>query len=196
MKRRICLQAAGLALALSMGAWAAAAPASDGKPAAAAGAFREIKWDDLMPKDWDPLKQLRSANNGGVNLSLFNDGDPRAQQMLKDMRDIWDNAPTNAELDGAAIRLPGYVVPLEEAKGQMKEFLLVPYFGACIHSPPPPANQIIHVVVNPPVKGFHSMDTVWVNGTLNTTRQDSYMGVSGYKLQAQRVERYVPPAAK
>lgn len=195
MKRRICLQAAALALALSMGPWAAAAPAGDAKPAAA-GAFREIKWDDLMPKDWDPLKQLRSANSGGVNLSLFNDGDPRAQQMLKDMRDIWDNAPTNAELDGAAIRLPGYVVPLEEAKGQMKEFLLVPYFGACIHSPPPPANQIIHVVANPPVKGFHSMDTVWVNGTLSTTRQDSYMGVSGYKLQAQRVERYVPPAAK
>lgn len=188
MKRRTCLRAAGLALTLT----AAAAPWA----LAAGGPYREIQWDDLMPKDWDPLKQLRGSKDGGVNLSLFNDGDPRAQQLLKDMRDIWDNAPTNAALDGAAIRLPGYVVPLEEAKGQLKEFLLVPYFGACIHSPPPPANQIVHVVLDKPVKGFHSMDTVWVNGLLSTTRQDSYMGVSGYKLRADKVERYVAPPAK
>ncbi|WP_140633575.1 DUF3299 domain-containing protein [Methylibium rhizosphaerae] len=188
MKRRTCLRAAGLALTLT----AAAAPWA----LAAGGPYREIQWDDLMPKDWDPLKQLRGNKDAGVNLSLFNDGDPRAQQMLKDMRDIWDNAPTNAALDGAAIRLPGYVVPLEEAKGLLKEFLLVPYFGACIHSPPPPANQIVHVVLDKPVKGFHSMDTVWVNGLLSTTRQDSYMGVSGYKLRADKVERYVAPPAK
>ncbi|HEY0822024.1 MAG TPA: DUF3299 domain-containing protein, partial [Rhizobacter sp.] len=76
----------------------------------------------------------------------------------------------------------------------LKEFLLVPYFGACIHSPPPPANQIVHVVSAKPVKGFATMDTVWVTGTLSLARQSSEMGVSGYRLAAGSVTRYVAPA--
>jgi hypothetical protein len=49
-------------------------------------------------------------------------------------------------LDGQNIRLPGYIVPLEVSEeGRTTEFLLVPYFGACIHVPPPPSNQIVHV---------------------------------------------------
>ncbi len=80
------------------------------KPAASS-AFREIKWDDLVPKDWDPLKQFK-----GINFSLMNDSDPRANEMLKRMRETWDNAPTNNDLDGASVRIPGYLVPLEDTK--------------------------------------------------------------------------------
>jgi len=154
----------------------------------AVGAFREIKWDDLVPKDWDPLKQFKS-----MNFSLMNDSDPRANEMLKRMRETWDNAPTNNDMDGASVRIPGYLVPLEDTKSGLKEFLLVPYFGACIHTPPPPANQIIYVKADKPPKGFHSMDTVWVSGTLKTLRSDSYMGASGYRMDAVVVEPYVEP---
>ncbi len=154
----------------------------------AAGAFREIKWDDLVPKDWDPLKEFKN-----MNFSLMNDSDPRANEMLKRMRETWDNAPTNNDMDGASVRIPGYLVPLEDTKTGLKEFLLVPYFGACIHTPPPPANQIIYVKADKPPKGFHSMDTVWVSGTLKTLRSDSYMGASGYRMDAVVVERYVEP---
>lgn len=157
------------------------------KPAPA-GTFREIKWDDLVPKDWDPLKQFKN-----INFSLMNDSDPRANEMLKRMRETWDNAPTNNDMDGVSVRIPGYLVPLEETKAGMKEFLLVPYFGACIHTPPPPANQIIHVKAEKPPKGFHSMDTVWVSGTLKTLRSDSYMGASGYRMDAMVVEPYIEP---
>jgi hypothetical protein len=106
----------------------------------AAGSYREITWEDLVPKDWDPAKEFKQANIG-----LMKDGDPRATEMLKRMREAWNNAPTNNELDGVAIRLPGYLVPLDESGNGIKEFLLVPYFGACIHTPPPPANQIVLV---------------------------------------------------
>ncbi len=157
------------------------------KPVAVA-TFREIKWDDLVPKDWDPLKQFKS-----MNFSLMNDSDPRANEMLKRMRETWDNAPTNNDMDGASVRIPGYLVPLEDTKSGLKEFLLVPYFGACIHTPPPPANQIIYVKADKPPKGFHSMDTVWVSGTLKTLRSDSYMGASGYRMDAVVVEPYVEP---
>lgn len=159
---------------------------SGANPAVTTGTFREIQWDDLVPPDWDPLKQFKNTN-----FSVMNDSDPRAAEMLKRMRETWDNAPTNNEMDGVAVRLPGYLVPLEDTRSGLKEFLLVPYFGACIHSPPPPANQIIHVRPQKPPKGFHSMDTVWVSGTLKTLRSDSYMGASGYRMDAVSVEAYV-----
>lgn len=170
--RRRALLAAGLALA------AAAARAAD--PA-------ETAWESLMPKDWDPLKKFRLGDAGALA-----DGSQRANEMLREMREIWDNAPTVPALDGARVRLPGYVVPLEEVKGELKEFLLVPYFGACIHSPPPPANQIVHVVSAQPLKGVRTMDAVWVAGTLRIARTDSAMGTSGYTIGDPKVERYVP----
>jgi hypothetical protein len=96
--------------------------------------------------------------------------------MLKKMREVWDNAPGNPALDGQAVRIPGYLVLLEDGKDGITEFLLVPYFGACVHSPPPPANQIIHVLPKSPAKGLRSMDAVWISGTLVREKVDSYMG--------------------
>lgn len=109
------------------------------------------------------------------------------------MRALWDNAPTVSAMDGASVKLPGYVVPLEEVDGALTEFLLVPYFGACIHTPPPPANQIVFVSASG-AKGFRAMDTVWVSGRMSTVRHGSAMGASGYRLTATKVERYSPPA--
>ena len=110
--------------------------------------------------------------------------------MLKKMRDVWDNAPVNNAIVGQQVRIPGFVVPLEDSKDGMKEILLVPYFGACIHTPPPPANQIVLVVPAKPAAGYRSMDTVWVSGTLKATRSNSPMGSSGYRLEGALVEHY------
>jgi uncharacterized protein len=168
---------------------AAAAPAAAQPPAAPAatpaGASRTISWDDLVPPDWDPMKEFK-----GMDFGLLQDSDPRAQELLKKLREVWDNAPTNPKLEGQAVRLPGFVVPLEEGKDGLREFLLVPYFGACIHSPPPPANQIIHVLPKSAAKGLRSMDTVWVTGTLKTVRTDSFMGTASYRLEAAGVTPY------
>ena len=149
--------------------------------------YRDTSWDDLIPKGWDPTKRFL---NGQMNLS---DSNPRAMELLRDMRATWDNAPTVDTLNGAAVRLPGYVVPLDQTKTGMKQFLLVPYFGACIHTPPPPANQIVDVLIDRPVEGLQMMDAVWVSGTLKTLRNDSLMGRSGHQLQAVRIEHYEPP---
>jgi uncharacterized protein len=93
-------------------------------------------------------------------------------------------------MNGARIRLPSYVVPLDASRGELKQFLLVPYFGACI---PPPANQIVHVMLSAP-KRLRTMDVVWVSGTLHTQRQDSPMGMSRYSLQASGVEPHKEPS--
>ena len=146
---------------------------------------RTLSWDALVPPGWDPFKDFKD-----LNFQNLDDGDPRASAMLKKMREAWDNAPVNQSLSGQQVRIPGFVVPLEESKDGLKEFLLVPYFGACIHSPPPPANQIVHVLPRTPAKGLRSMDAVWVSGTLTTSRTDSYMGAASYRIEAVSVLPY------
>lgn len=156
------------------------------KPTSAA--YKTITWDDLMPKDWDPAAPFK-----GLDLAKLKDSDPRAMEALAKMRKEWDAAPVNRDLDGKRIRIPGFVVSLDGGPDQLREFLLVPYFGACIHVPPPPANQIIHVLPNPPAKGFRSMDTVWVSGVMKLEPSQTTMGNSGYVLDAQKVVPYTGP---
>ncbi len=165
------------------------APAASGgaakAPTTQAGsAARTIGWEQLMPPGWDPFKDLKAES-----LQVLDDADPRAAALLKRMREAWDQAPVHTAMVGQTVRLPGFVVPLEERPEGLKEFLLVPYFGACIHSPPPPANQIVHVTVDRPVR-FRSMDTVWISGPLAADRVDSFMGVAGYRMKATAVTRY------
>jgi hypothetical protein len=105
----------------------------------------------------------------------------------------------NAALDGTLIRLPGYLLPLEYTGKDVTEFLLVPWVGACIHTPPPPPNQIVHVKSDKPVSvGGGMFAPVWVTGQLSTTgvKKSLYLmdGTSdvdaGYSLHASKVEPY------
>ena len=173
-----------MAMAVAIGSIVLACGAVDvAAQAAATGAARSAKWDELLPKDWDPLKQFRDKSG------VVREGSVREMEMMDELRKAWDNAPTRPELNGTRLRLPGYVVPLDSSAAGLKEFLLVPYFGACIHSPPPPANQIVYVKLAKaaPIK---TMDAVWVSGTLSTGRSDSPMGVSGYLMAGDLVEPY------
>ena len=106
---------------------------------------------------------------------------------------------TNAELNGKKIRLPGYLLPLEFEDKKVTEFLLVPWIGACIHTPPPPPNQIVHVKLS---TGFDIGDdvftAVWINGVMKTEKNSPELSfVDGaqnidvsYVLQADKVELY------
>jgi hypothetical protein len=149
------------------------------------GQTRTIGWEQLIPAGWDPYKDLKA-----LNLNALNDNDPRADEALKKMRKMWDNAPINPLILGQSVRLPGYMVPLEDLPEGTKEFLLVPYLGACVHSPPPPANQIVHVVLDKPTKRFRMMDSLWVTGPLSATQTDTHMGVSSYRIDAKMVAPY------
>lgn len=188
MRRRAAIVALGGAVmtspALAQTRSGAAPAAPPPRPTAAP---RTIDWDALIPPGWDPMKDLK-----GLDFSVLSDADPRAVAALAKLREVWDRAPVNPALANQRVRLPGYIVPLEETREGLSEFLLVPYFGACIHTPPPPANQIVHVLTGRPVAGFRSMDTVWVSGLMTTVRTDSYMGVAGYRIDAEQVAPYSP----
>lgn len=104
----------------------------------------------------------------------------------------------NPSLDGQFVRIPGYLVPLEFSGKKVTEFLLVPWAGACIHTPPPPPNQIVHVKADTPFEIRGSFDAVWVTGRIATraVKKSVYItdGTSevdiGYSLRATQVEAY------
>lgn len=158
----------------------AAPPAKKAEPR-----YREIRWDDLISPGWNPEKISKS-----LNLDVLPDNDARAIAAMEQLRLEWAKAPANEKLDGAEVRLAGFVVPLEYQGNALREFLLVPYFGACIHVPPPPANQIVHVIAKKPVANTATMDAVWVGGRLTLSFVSTRMGASGYRLEATQVEAY------
>lgn len=104
------------------------------------------------------------------------------------------------ELDGSSIKMAGYVLPLEYSGLDVTEFLLVPWVGACIHTPPPPPNQIVHVLLDEK-GGFKSnsmYEPVWVTGEIVTRASTRNLFLKdgsgdfniGYHLSASLVERY------
>ena len=155
------------------------------KPAAKSSGARQIEWDDLMPADWDPMKGVQT-----LQLAALGDGDPRASAALEKLKKAWDEAPVVPAMDKQHVVIAGFAVPLDAEGTSVHEMLLVPYFGACIHTPPPPANQVIHVILPKPAKGVRMMDTVWITGTLHVATATTSLGPSGYQLDGESVAPY------
>ena len=93
-------------------------------------------------------------------------------------------------MDGAYIKMPGFAVPLTFDGESVVEFLLVPYVGACIHTPPPPANQLVFVNAKTPWKMGDPWDAIWVTGLMRTQIQTTDLGESGYFIEADAMELY------
>jgi uncharacterized protein len=181
--RRHALARMGLGCAALV--WATHSTAK--QPAANTSAeYPEMAWDQLIPKDWRPD---RSLNMLGNRIGLLDDSDPAVVLLMEKIRQAWDSAPTIAALNGKKIRIAGYAVPLDTTPGAIKNMLLVPYFGACVHTPPPPANQIILGRSTKPLD-VDMMVPVWLSGTLRTERQTTESGVSGYTLDIKTIEAY------
>ena len=158
------------------------------QPLAAQGDPRELDWEELMPEDWDPFTGLEALM--GDDVQNLADGSAQADRLMNAYQDAVRSAPVVGELDGENVRLPGFVVPLDFEGTEISEFLLVPYFGACIHVPPPPSNQIVYVktVAAYPLKEL--FDPVWVTGLLSTQAHLNDVGDAGYTIQATIIEPY------
>lgn len=103
-----------------------------------------------------------------------------------------------SELHNQQIRMPGFVLPLEITDRKITEFLLVPWVGACIHTPPPPPNQIVYVVSQDGFENQGQYSPVWVAGEMKvqTSTRDLFLvdgsaGIdTGYTLIATEVTPY------
>lgn len=138
-----------------------------------------LEWLDLIPKD-----ERNKAMLG--NDMLSHDGGAAEQSQLGN---------TRAELNNKLVKIPGFVIPLEGDDEVTTEFLLVPYFGACIHVPPPPPNQIIYVKFPQGAPLAELWDVVNVVGTLKTTMVDHELAQVGYVMEGIRIEPYEDPEA-
>lgn len=154
--------------------------------AAALQEAETLDWNDLIPPEWRPERLL-----SGHDVDSLSDDDPLALELMDRLRALWAEAPVVGELDGRQVRLPGFVVPLELDASAITEFLLVPYFGACIHVPPPPANQIVLVTTRPsrPYAGG-LFDTVWVVGRMRVARFSGELAEAGYRIEDALVSPY------
>lgn len=102
------------------------------------------------------------------------------------------------ELNGKFIRMPGYALPLEFDGTNVKEFLLVPFIGACIHVPPPPPNQMVFVSLTRPFKPDDLYTPVWITGRIEVKRTSKSLSLvdgqsivsAGYTVNAIRVEPF------
>ena len=149
--------------------------------------FTEIDWDALMPEDFRPEKLLMKYQE---ELAALEDDDPKAMEIYGMMQAELDNAPINPAIQGKAVKLPGFIAPLENVDGKVSEFLLVPYFGACIHVPPPPVNQTVLVKTLPDsaLAAEDVYEPVWVFGMIQAEGKSTDIGEAGYRIMDARVE--------
>ena len=147
---------------------------------------RELSWDDLIPEGEEIAPPTLPPGHGAGSDELWDD-DTFEQTFSTPAYP----AGVVEELDGIEAKIPGFIVPLEiSGEGQVKEFLLVPYFGACIHYPPPPANQIVYVILEEPIDIESTWAPIWAIGELTTEYKQSGLGSAGYTLMAKNIEEY------
>ncbi len=171
-------------------AWWSFSNNDDSQPVAEA---TEIRWDDLIPDDFvQPENPYMAMSREEIDKLM--DGSEESIARRAEIDAELNYAPVVPELDGKRVRIPAYVTPLEfEGSSLIKEFLLVPYVGACMHTPPPPSNQIVHVESPEPLKFQGMNEPVWATGIIRTDTIQSELAVSGYSLEVERLEPYRAP---
>lgn len=160
--------------------------------------YRTIEWTDLMPKEdldalLNPPDSLSDIPDGSaedqiasqMQLAIEQASDSRYQQALVSTRVV-------PAFDGQAVRLPGFVVPLGfgDDEKHVTSFFLVPYFGACIHMPPPPPNQIVYAEYS---RGFELeslYEPFWISGVLRTTLVENDTASAAYSIEVDALELY------
>ncbi len=164
-----------------------AAAAEAKKIELAARGVRQIGWEDLMPDG----EEERLAQMYQSQMAMLYSGAGVAEGSAGDQMVQIGTFNTVKELNGKTIRIPGYTVPFAYGEAaEIKEFLLVPYFGACIHSPPPPPNQTIFVMADKPLKLADLAQAVWIEGTIHTQTQESDLADAAYTIKVTAIEAY------
>ena len=140
----------------------------------------DIQWDDLVPEGATADEDVNAL------LGIHDPGDaPLAGQS------VIDEGEVVTAYNDKTIRMPGYLVPLDFGSEGSKQFLLVPYVGACIHVPPPPPNQIVLVTTEEPYQSQGLFEPVWVTGRFNTAVTSTEYAEVAYALSAEDIEAFV-----
>jgi uncharacterized protein len=97
--------------------------------------------------------------------------------------------PDLKNLDGKRVKIPGFMVPLEDEQRHVKEFLLVPTPQACIHVPPPPPNQMVYIKMNNDDTKV-AYGPIWIYGTLKLASHKHMYGEASFEMVGEYIEPY------
>lgn len=169
--------------------------------------YTAIEWTDLLPDEdlealENPPEYIDEIEDGseGDQLTSQLKAEPTTKPTIdNETEDRYQQALVSKnirpEFEGRHVRIPGFIVPLEFDEYQtITTFFLVPFFGACIHYPPPPPNQILYAEYEPGIKLDVLYDPFWINGTLSTTLIENEMATAAYSISVSAIEPYTETA--
>jgi len=136
----------------------------------------DLKWTDLMPPGQPAIPPVLHGRFG-VNHENLSSEQPESMGV-------------RTEWNGEIVRLPGFIIPIDYVGTGVIAFILVPFVGACIHVPPPPANQLVFVTTNEPYESSGLFEAVNVTGLFDTASTTTQLADIAYALSADKVEPF------
>lgn len=141
-----------------------------------AGSYIDLDWEDLLPKNETFIPNSLRGVIDHDNLPLSSQ-----QPASSGVRSDWN---------GQIVRLPGFIVPIDYKGTGVTAFILVPYVGACVHVPPPPANQLVFVTTETPYDTKGLYEPVNVIGMFGVSSISTQLAEIGYALSADKIEPF------
>lgn len=161
--------------------------------------YQEIEWDELIPKtDLDallaPPEYIADIEDGSIEDQMLNNNQS-AMYAEQRAENNYERALVSTNIieamDGKHIEIPGFIVPVEFDGAQIvTSFFLVPYFGACLHMPPPPPNQIIYIEIEDGFLLEELYDPVVVSGKLSVALFEDQIATSAYSMTLDKIRMY------
>lgn len=136
----------------------------------------ELEWDDLLPEGETAVPRV-------VQELIDHDQPPLSSQQPA-------SSGVRTDWNGQIVRLPGFIVPIDHRGSGVTAFILVPYVGACVHVPPPPANQLVFVTTEKPYENDGLFEAVSVTGMFGVSSTSTQIAQIGYALSADKIEPF------
>jgi hypothetical protein len=135
--------------------------------------YIDLDWKDLVPEGQTIVPPMLQG-------LIDHDQAPSSRQQPR-------STGVRTDLNGQIVRLPGYIVPIEYSGTGVTAFILVPFVGACVHVPPPPANQLVFVTTEDPYESSGMFEPVNVIGMFGVSSISTQLADVAYALSADRI---------
>lgn len=151
-------------------------------------------WDELLPDS-----NLRALQQGSSFLiprgGMADQIDSPLSMKLEKPRDAYERAlisvAVRSELNNKKVKMPGFIVPVDvQGEGVTKSFFFVPYFGQCLHLPPPPPNQIIYANFAKGYRVKNLDEPYYVEMTLHTKESKHAIATAAYTATVNKIYPY------
>lgn len=138
--------------------------------------YIDLDWSDLLPENETAVPTFLRGMIDHQQAPLNSE-----QPTSSGVRTDW-----NSQI----VRLPGFIVPIDYSGASVTAFILVPYAGACVHVPPPPANQLVFVTTQTPYESKGLYEPVNVIGMFGVSSLRTHLADIGYAISAEKIEAF------